>query len=70
MAIRVAQVKPGVPAPHICSLAMGCTVPECYHKKPHRPNRESDFWGGFCHEVALECGNDNKTPCLCVPVKA
>jgi hypothetical protein len=54
---------------YICDHAEGCTVPDCHHKEAHLPNKEF-HWQGFCDDIAIECGEDNKTSCLCVPVTA
>ncbi|WPD22838.1 MAG: hypothetical protein SD837_21975 [Candidatus Electrothrix scaldis] len=48
---------------YICELAHSCDIP-CPHSKPHSPILEQD---GLCHKFPAMCGDDNETPCLCVP---
>ncbi|MCI5157668.1 MAG: hypothetical protein D3906_04370 [Candidatus Electrothrix sp. AUS1_2] len=54
------------PAPtvYVCELAHRCSV-SCIHAVPHLPVYEEP---GMCHEEFMDCGNDNETLCLCVPV--
>lgn len=55
-----------IPETYICELVRQCSVP-CTHSVPHLPLSEQP---GLCHEVSMICGEDNETPCLCVPVNS
>ena len=48
---------------YICEFAHSCSV-GCPHSKPHSPILEEP---GLCHKFPAMCGDDNETPCLCVP---
>lgn len=52
------------PVHYICELVETCPI-ACPHSVPHLPILESP---GMCDEKHALCGNDNETPCLCVPV--